>query len=330
MAFEDVEVPVSVKVESAELRRLITEFDGTTESAARLEAQTLKVKSAIDSQRQAIGAFNQANRVQNFQAIESLRLLRSVTSTFSALNQVYQTLALRQIAATQTTVAQQQAFEGTTRFARNLVNGLSILGSENEDVKSGIEDFIAKADQLSSDQIQKLIDAYISAGKEANLSGKELETFNLTLEKLNKLLEETKSEEAKREFESLFGAITAGGTAIGVLGQLALNLSKVEAVMKLFAPGTKAALGGAAIVSLLAIPSVLEALGLERNTESPITGQKIKVETPFDRIDQATGMVQRNEININNPVFNSELDLKKSMDIIEAKLKEKQGLGTVS
>lgn len=327
---------------TADLRRLITEFDGSAEAAKRLEAATNDVRTSIDGQQKAILAFNQANRVQNFQIIESLRLVRSVTSTFSALNQVYQTLVLRQIASTQTTVAQQQAFEGAERFVKSLVRGLDIAGPMNEEVLQGFDDMIAKADQLSSDQLQKLIETYVTIGDEANLSGEELALFNKNLEKLNQLLAEQKTEEAAKQFENLFGVIAAGGTAVGVLGQLALNLAKVKSSggfgggaiggiqgpvkpggLGAGAPGGAGGIGliGGTALAITLAEFILKQAGIEKQSGNSDIG--------FGRLDKITGMVQRNEININNPTFNSQIDLEKSLDIIEAKLKEKQGFGTI-
>lgn len=314
------------------MRRLITEFDGSAEAAKRLQDATDGVRTSIDTQQRAILAYNQATRVQNFQLIESLRLVRSVTSTFSSLNQVYQTLVLRQIASTQTTVAQQQAFEGVERFTKNLVNALDILGPANEEVLQGFEDLISKADQLSSDQIQKLIDAYIKTGQEANLSGAELEAFNKNLEKLKQLLEETETEESTKQFNDLFGAIAAGGTAVGVLGQLALNLSKVEAVAKLFRGGAPAGAGLAGLVLLL--PELLRLLGLDpAPIKETLPNGQIRGQTSFTgRFEQVINELERQrkvEINLNNPTFNSEIEVERVMDIIQAKLAEEAGLGVL-
>lgn len=224
MAFEDLQVPVSVKVDSAELKRLISEFDGTTEAAQKLEAQTLKVKSAIDSQRQAISVYNQANRVQNFEIIQSLRLVRSFTSVFSNLNQVYQTLLLRQISTTQTTVAQREALERLTEKSDNVVNALSILGEENEDVKDAFDGIIDSADDLSSEALQKYIDSLEETASKTKLTKQQQEFLNGEIKKLKEILEETKLEEEQKKWNDFFGIFTTGATAVGSVGTALLNL----------------------------------------------------------------------------------------------------------
>lgn len=227
MAFDDTKLPVKVTTDTTDLKQLIRDFDGSTEAAKRLEEATARVKTQYDAQRKAISAFNQAQRINNFEVIQALRLVRSFSSAFSSLNQVYQTLILRQISATQTSVAQNEAFERIIDTTDNIVNALDILGEGNEEVDSALSSLITKADSLNSKQLAELIANYESAGNKANFTAGEQAKFNETLDKLKKLLEETKLEEKQKEFEDFFGVFTAAGTAVGSIGTLALNLAKL-------------------------------------------------------------------------------------------------------
>lgn len=333
MAFDDINLPIVVKTDTAELRRLIKEFDGSTEAAERLARATDQVKESTNQQRKAIAAYNSATRTQNFQLIESLRLVNSMSFLFRNLNQVYQTLILKQIQSKQASVAESEAFEKLSRNANSVVNALDILGPANEEVNDALSDLVATAGNLSSENLETLIDRLNRAGQAADFSTEEQAKFNATMEKLSQVLGETKIAEKNQELQDLFGTIVTAGAAAGSLGQFVLQLSKFKGVMELFAPGTKAGLGVAAIVGLLSVPAVIEALGIERNTESPITGQPLNIQSLdeiIERIRKPAELAQRKiEFHINNPNFDSSLDINKTIDILRAKMLEEQGFGSL-
>lgn len=275
MAFDDTNVPVIVTVDSSQLKEMIKDFDGSVEATKRLDAATASVKNQFDSQRKAIIAVNQAQRVNNIQIIESLRLVRTFTATFSSLNQVYQTLLLRQIATTQSTVAQDEAFERITGKTANLVNALDILGPANEDVKSGFDNLIDSADNLNSNQLTDLIANLDSLKDNSKLSADEQVFLNNELESLKKILEETKLKEKQKEFEDFFGIFTSLATAGGSIGTLALNLAKFGPELTALA-GTLARFKPeiAIIVLLLFGPEVAKELGLLQTAgENDITSK---------------------------------------------------------
>lgn len=267
MAFDDTNIPIVVKTDTSQLRQMITDFKGTREEIDRLSAATANVKEQYDAQRKAISAFNQAQRINNFEIIESLRLVRSFTSVFRDLNQVYSTVILKQIATTQTTVAQRQAFERITDDVDNVVNALDILGPKNDDVKKAFDDLITKADSLNSTQLAQLIENFQSAGDKAKFSAEEQAEFNRELQKLKDLLEETKVKEKQKEFEDFFGLFTQASLAAGSVGTFALNLAKfgpqltaLAGTLSRFAPEI------AIIIVLLFGPEVAKQLGLLQTT----------------------------------------------------------------
>jgi hypothetical protein len=295
-------------VESAELRRLITEFDGTTESAERLEAQTLKVKTATDAQSKAILAVNQSNRVQNFQIIESLRLVRTFTSAFSNLNQVYQTLLLRQISTTQSTLAQDQAFEKLSAQSAKVFRALNIFGPQNEEVKAGF-DSIIDSTNLTTDALEKTKKEWELYRDTMGLSADKIEFANEQIEKLNRAIEESKLKDKQKEFEDFFGIIAAGGTAVGTMGQLALSLSAT-------ATGVRALnLALASSPYILAFFAALEVLNQAGIIDTPsitslITGKthkeirdapgigSVDIESRFPNGVQPRGTLEKTEINL--------------------------------
>lgn len=225
MSFEDIGVPVTVKVDSAELKQLIKDFDGSAEAGKRLQDATESVKNSFSAQAGAIRAVNQINRVNNFQMIETLRLVRSATSLFSNLNSVYQTLILRQIANTQTTVAQREAFEKVAGSVPDIVNALAIFGSKNQEVQDGLDGLNTSLQNMSSESIQKLIDQWKGAEAGANLSGDALAAYNKELKTMQDILAEVKLKEKQKEFQEFFGNfINIAQTATG-LGTFAIALN---------------------------------------------------------------------------------------------------------
>lgn len=270
MVFEDVEIPVSVKVDASELKQLIKDFDGSADAAKRLEAATDSVKSQFSAQRQAIMAVNQANRINNFQLMESLRLIRSATSLFSNLNSVYQTLLLRQISTTQTTVAQREAFEKVAGSVPDIVNALSILGSKNIDVQGGIDGLNTSLQSMSSDSIQKLIDQWKAAGEGADLSGDSLIAFNKELTTMTEILKEVKLKEKQKEFNDFFGSfLNIAQTATG-LGTFAIALKSTATGVKLL---NAAFLASPYVIAFLAAVAAIDIAG------QSVTGTSIIKET---------------------------------------------------
>lgn len=267
MAFDDTNIPVVVKTDTTQLRQMISDFKGTREEIEKLGQATASVKEKYDAQRQAITAYNQAQRINNFEIIESLRLVRSFTSVFRDLNQVYSTLILKQISSTQTTVAQRQAFDRVTDAAENIVNALDILGPANDEVKQAFDDLITKADGLNSTQLAELITNFETAGNKAKFSADEQAKFNEELQKLKDLLEETKMKEKQKELEDFFGLFTQASLAAGSIGTFALNLAKfgpqltaLAGTLSRFAPEI------AIIIVLLFGPEVAKQLGLLQTT----------------------------------------------------------------
>jgi len=337
LAFDDIEVSVRAKADTTELRNAIKDFDGTAEAVERLKNATNDVKSSMQAQNLAIRALNTANRVQNFQLIETLRFVRFATSAFRSLNQVYQTLLLRSIDTNQVTVAQAQAFEKATDQADAFTRALDILGPSNQEVKDSLDDLIARADQLNSTQLKELIQRMRDYGSSANFSEAEQTKFNEALNKLNKLLQETKAEESAKGFEDLFGTIALGGTAIGTLGQLVLKLGRYRAALAGLARFAPALVKGGAIAT--AILFLTDLLGKQTAGEEELpTGFDVITKGPpapkggledfLNRLGPpgpAPATPTKIEVNFNNPSFSSYIDIEKAIDTIDKKLMEKYG-----
>lgn len=263
--FEDIEVGLKVKADLAELREAIKEFDNSERAIQRLKTATVSVKDNIQAQSAAISTLRRAERARNFEALEGIRLLRSFGSVARDLTQVYQALLLRQISNTQQSVAQKQAYQQLSEKADNLVNALDILGPKNEDVKSGFDDLISSADDLSSTQLKNLIDKIeLLATSSGNLSDEELTFLNEKLATLRDVLKETANKENVDKMNELFGAFALGGSAAANIGSFALSLSKNEAaIAALVGTVTKFKPEIAVILLLLFGPEAAKLLGFE-------------------------------------------------------------------
>ena len=272
--------------------------------------------------------------------------MRTVGSLFGNLNQVYQTLLLRQIETNQTTVAQQEAFDRLSDRTDNVVNALDILGPANEQVKDALSGLIREADRLNSEQLTDLIRNYQDAGREANFTREEQDKFNETLQKLKDLLEETQLEEKRKEFDDFFGTLVTAGTAAGTLGTFAVNLAKlgpniagVATTLARFKPEI------AIILVLLFGPEVAKQLGLLQTAgDSKLPSgnifddlqdnfQKLKEVAPglgngkdfFGRLGPPSNEAPPQiNINVDSMSLTNEADLFKWAEIVFNKIKEEQ------
>ncbi|MBI5697134.1 MAG: hypothetical protein HZC29_01225 [Thaumarchaeota archaeon] len=201
-------VTVAVKGNTQQLKQLLADFRAGKVGAQELKRATDDLKTSVSGQATALRALNQANRVQNYQLYESMRTLRGLNAVFGDATQLAQLFYLRSINATGTTVAQKQAFEDLESSGRRLISMLDTLGSENGDVEKGFSTFIKSIDDLSSKDLETLIDNMIDWAAAADLSADEQKTFNEQIDKMKQQLKETKLEEQTKQFTDFFAAFS--------------------------------------------------------------------------------------------------------------------------
>ncbi|GEM_PF-4898363 len=227
MPENDINVNYIIRANTDELRKAVKDFDGSAEAVKRLDIATKNLRDSTQSQSSAIAALNKANRVQHFQLMEGIRTIRSFTSVARDLNQVYQTLILQNIDATQTTIAQRLAFNDLSDSLTNLGNAFDIVGDTSE-VQQGFDEMIKKADSLSSDAIQDLIDQAEKMKASMTLSPEDLAKWNEFIANLKELKNQTITEEEAKRWEDFFGTFTNAALAAGGVSQLAANLGKYK------------------------------------------------------------------------------------------------------
>lgn len=210
---------------------MVSEFDGSTESIKNLETATKDVKTQFDAQRKAITALNTANRVQNFELIQGLRLLRSFSSMTMNLNSILQTSILRGIEQNQTTVAQRQAYKDLLSTMGDLVNATGILGSGNLKVQAGWKDMIANADSLNSNQLTTMIKNLKALAASGKLSGDDLAYLNEQIALLEEVLAEQNIEESTKQWNDFFGAFVQVASVAANVGLFTAALEKQYGVL---------------------------------------------------------------------------------------------------
>ena len=289
----------------------------------------MQTKKSIDAQSKAILTYNQANRVQNFQIIDSLRLLRSFSSMAMNLNQILQTSILRGIEQNQTTVAQREAYKDLLTTMEDLFNATGILGSGNLKVQAGWKDMISTADSLNSTQLTQMIKNLKALAASGKLSGDDLTYLNTQIKLLEEVLAEQNIEESTKQWNDFFSTLTQAGAAAAQVGLFTLALQKQFDIMgKLSAlaggkgkgfigpikptgvgvpggMGGAGAIGGAAL-GINIMEWLLEQMGVEKQSGTV-------PRTSFKTLDDLTKITQGTSININmyDTSLNSELDLAK-------------------
>lgn len=269
MSFRGANIPIRTRVDTSELKAAIRDFDGTTEALKRLKDATKDVKDDSKELSSAISTLQRAQRANNFEMLEAMRTLRSFTGLARDLNQVWQSITLRNIEGTQTTVAQRQAFEDLGTELENVANALTIFGP-NGDVQKGFSEIVGKADDLSSIQLQKLIDQAEGLKTSLKLTPEQLTELDQFIGKLRELKKETISDEEKKKWEDYFGIFTNVSLAAGGISQVALQLGKHKealAALLRFIGASKPEL--AIIILLLFGEPVARELGLIQSAGDP-------------------------------------------------------------
>lgn len=335
---DDVNVSLKVTADTSALKQAIKDFDGTEQSVNKLKDATASLKTDIDAQTKAIGALNQANRVQNYELLQGIRVLRSVVSVARDLNQVYQTLILRNLDSTALTVKQKEAYEDAITTTERYVRTLDTFGEKNDDVTALFKELINQADNLSSTQLKDLIERYQSLGEKAEFTASEQQKFNEGLQKLRDLLKETDLKESQKKFEDFFGGFTTAALAAGSLGTFALNLGKYRTeltamigLISKFAPEI------GIILALLGGKEFAEATGILQYAGSP-EDEKIQKATnpstgkPYDLTRDEQGIVRDQgnytsvKIDMQNVSLNSDLDLQKLAALTADEIQRRRSL----
>lgn len=261
--FSDIGVNVKVKADTKELRAAIKDFDGTAESIERLKTATASVKQNVDVQAKAVAALRREERVRNFETLEGIRVLRSFSSLASNLNQIYQTLILKQIQQNQVTTQQKEAFRQLNDKTDNLVNALDILGPKNQEVKKGFDDLISSASDLSSKDLQTLINKLELLKSTGKLSTEEMGYLNEKIKTLKEVMKDAIQKEDAQRIQDVFGTLITASGAASQLGTFAVNLRKDKEALSGMVSFVKGAAPELAIImTLLYGKETAEALGL--------------------------------------------------------------------
>ncbi len=224
-------VKIQTSYDAAALRQAIKDFQDGKISADQLKQSTDTLKTSLGGQNQALRALNQSFRVNNFQLLEGMAVLRNATTMFRDLNSVYQTLTLKSIDNNTQTVAQQQAYDNLKTSVNDVVNELSVLGSSNTDVSTGFSDIISKANSLNSTDIQGLIDQIENLKKSTKLSPDDITALNTFETQLQNLKQETIQKEDTKNMQDFVQTISTLGLTAGSIGTFALNLAKIPAAV---------------------------------------------------------------------------------------------------
>lgn len=325
MSFGDIEVRVNVKADIAELRAAIAAFKEGKISADDLATTTERVKGHIQGQSQALTVLNRATRVQNFELLTIARTIRSVTSLFSSLNQVYQTLLLRQIATNQVSFEQQRQFDRLSTGGHVLIDMLNVLGPANADVIEGFDRFLGAVDSLNSKQLKQLIGNLEAQATQAGLSAEEQGFLNEKISQLKKLLEETELKEKNKDFEDFFGILTAGGTAAGAIGTFAVNLIKLGGGIRFLQAAAASSPYALAILALLFGKEFVQTAG-EGGLEEAFKEHPLPL-NPFDMPKGSAGLgppqnIETNVI-IENATIRSDLDIEALADRIAERVSKR-------
>lgn len=254
-------IEIKAKTDLSELRTAITEFDGSTDAVNRLKAATQDLKGQIGTQTAAIRTLHQAQRVQNFEMLEGVRVMRSVHSLALDLNQVYQTQILRQIQNAQQTMQQQEAYDSLKGEIANVVNGLSVLGEKNTEVISAFQKVESEAKNLNSTQLTDIISQIENLKNSTKLTPEELKALNELEDHLKTIRDNTLKKEDAQNVSDFFGSftqITTVGSSVGIFASQIKNL-KAE-ITGLSGLSADLLLGGeflAAAAAALALASVI-------------------------------------------------------------------------
>lgn len=312
-----ITVELLAKARTEELKKAIDDFKAGKIAVEELEKKTKDLKDSSSDLGSAYKALQQAHRVNNFEMLEGIRVLRSFTSVARDLNQVYQTITLRNIEGAQTSVAQREAFADLQGQVEKLGTALTIFGP-NGDVQKGFSDIIGKADDLSSLDIQKLIDQAEGLKSSLKLTPEQLAELDKFILKLQDLKKETISDEDKKKWEDYFGIFTNAALAAGGVTTLAGELSKhgtALAGLLRFVAASKPEI--AIIILLLFGEPIARELGLIQSagdpsvdtvkpgTINPKTGQPYSFERGPDGRVPDQGDYTNIEINMDRVFLNS-------------------------
>jgi len=323
MSFRGAEIRVRVTADIAQLKEMIKDFKEGKISAEQLAKASDDVKGRIKEQSVAYSTLTRAQRIQNFETLQLLRTFRSATSLFSDLNQVYQTLQLRQIAANQSTFAQREAFKRLQDDIPNLLQHLQVLGANNTEVVKSFEDLIDNVEGLSTSDLKKVIEDIQDAAFSGKFVGEDLDVLVEALGKMKEILKEKEFKDSQKSLEDFFGIFAAGGTAIASIGTFAVNMqragvsiSSLTTILK----NAKAAGVLGIILALLFGPEINKEIpqaGGDKNTLNPDFTPKGIEDFPGIQSRFGSGpladRLREIQINFNNNTFSSDVDVTNSI-----------------
>ena len=236
MSFDDIEAKFHVRYDPAALRQAIKDFREGKMTLQELQNVTKTFKENVRDEARAISTLRAAHRLQNFQLTETLRTVRSATSLFGSLNSVIQTGILKQIEGNQVSIAQREAFRGLLSTTDDLVRQLDILGPANVNVENAFKNLIRNADDLNSEQLEKLIKHLENLKNQGNLSAGELEFLNGQISILRDLVIETIDEEKKKQWDDFFALFAQIGLTASAFGTFVLKLEQMHGVLTKLKP----------------------------------------------------------------------------------------------
>jgi hypothetical protein len=221
-------VEIKAHADTSELRSAIADFDGSTDAVNRLQSATQQLKSNVGDQSRAIRALGQANRVNNFEMLEGIRVMRSVHSLAVDLNQVYQTQILRQIQASQEAIKQQETFSTLSTEIKNVINGLSVLGESNTDVVNAFQQIENEAGNLNSTNLSLIITQIDNLKKSTKLTPDELAALNQLEDHLKTIRDNTIKAEDAQNVANYIGSFAQILTVASSVGIFAANLKNLR------------------------------------------------------------------------------------------------------
>lgn len=256
----NIELAISARTE--ELKQAIRDFKDTKISLGELEQKTKDLNSATGTLNSAYRALNQTSRVNNFELRNFATTLRAVQTISRDYVQIQQLLNLQGIQNNQVTAQQQQTFEDLSASLDILFNNFAILGP-NSDFQKAFSDFVGKADDLSSVQLQDLIDQ--AAGLKASLSIEPEKAAALGdfIDKLKDLKKQAITKEEAKNTQDMMNALAGGANIAADIGLIATNLEKYKGSLASMVTFVGANAGPlAAIVLLLYGKQIAEQVGL--------------------------------------------------------------------
>jgi len=206
-------------------------------------------------------------------------------------------MALQGIQNNQVTVQQQQTFDDLSASMNILFHNFAILGP-NSEFQKGFSDFVGKADDLSSVQLQDLIDQAEGLKSSLSIDPVKAQALSDFIDKLRDLKKQAITKEEAKNTQDMMNALAGGANIAADIGLIATNLEKYKGSLASMVTFVGANAGPlAAILILLYGKQVAEAVGLlqyagdiESDTVKPGT---INPETnkPYNLKPGANGIV---------------------------------------